>query len=32
MIIRIILGAIIGGVLGLLANIASTKVSHGNFT
>ena len=32
MFIRLILGAIIGGALGLLVNIISTKVSHGNFT
>jgi len=32
MVIRLILGAIIGGVLGLLANIVSTKISQGGPT
>ena len=32
MTIRLILGAIIGGGLGLLANLVSTKVIKGSFT
>ena len=32
MVIKLILGAIIGGGLGLLANLASTKIARGGFT
>ena len=32
MVIKLILGAIIGGGLGLLANLASTKIAGGGFT
>ncbi len=32
MTIRLILGAVVGGGLGLLVNLASTKVTKGGFT
>jgi len=32
MIIKILLGAVVGGIAGLLLNLISTKVARGGFT